>query len=65
MLFILLITVSLKSCSGNNSVVATLIRIHLISMLDLNQLLRSNNREFNKQINDPPGQMTINRGGVY
>ncbi|MDY0198731.1 MAG: IS4 family transposase [Tenuifilaceae bacterium] len=46
------------------SVVATLVRIHLISMLDLNQLLRSNNREFSKRSSDPPSQMIINWGGV-
>jgi hypothetical protein len=46
------------------SVVATLVRIHLISMLDLNQLLRSNNRMFKKQNGSPPGQLSINWGGV-
>ncbi len=63
----LLLTVIQKMANVKKafSVVATLIRIHLISMLDLNQLLRSNNREFNKQIKDPPDQMTINWGGVY
>ena len=47
------------------SVVASLVRIHLISMLDINQLLRSTNRMFNKQNNSPPGQLSINWGGVY
>jgi hypothetical protein len=47
------------------SVVASLVRIHLISMLDINQLLRSNNRIFNKQNNSPPGQLSINWGGAY
>jgi phosphoserine phosphatase len=46
------------------SVVASLVRIHLISMLDINQLLRSSNRMFNKQNNSPPGQLSINWGGV-
>lgn len=46
------------------SVVASLVRIHLISMLDLNQLLRSNNRGFSKQNYSPPGQLSINWGGV-
>lgn len=46
------------------SLVASLVRIHLISMLDLNQLLRSNNRMFSKQNHSPPGQLSINWGGV-
>lgn len=46
------------------SVVAALVRIHLISMLDLNQLLRNNNRMFSKQSGSPPGQLSINWGGV-
>ncbi len=46
------------------SVVAALVRIHLISMLDLNQLLRSSNRMFSKQNYSPPGQLSINWGGV-
>lgn len=46
------------------SVVASLVRIHLISMLDLNQLLRSNNRMFSKQNYSPPGQLSINWDGV-
>lgn len=46
------------------SVVASLVRIHLISMLDMNQLLRSSNRMFTKQSNSPPGQLSINWGGV-
>ena len=46
------------------SVVAALVRIHLISMLDLNQLLRNNNRMFSKQNSSPPGQLSINWGGV-
>ena len=46
------------------SVVASLVRIHLISMLDLNELLRSKNRMFSKQNFSPPGQFAINWGGV-
>lgn len=46
------------------SVVAALVRIHLISMLDINQLLRSKNRMFNKKYGSPPGQLAINWGGV-
>lgn len=46
------------------SVVASLVRIHLISMLDLNQLLRSKNRMFSKQTESPPGQLSIIWGGV-
>lgn len=46
------------------SVVASLVRIHLISMLDLGQLLRSNNRTFRRQSGAPPGQIIINWGGV-
>ncbi len=46
------------------SVVASLVRIHLISMLDLNQLLRGKNRMFSKQNYSPPGQLSINWGGV-
>jgi len=44
------------------SVVASLVRIHLISMLDINQLLRSTQRMFNKQNNSPPGQLSIHWG---
>jgi hypothetical protein len=46
------------------SVVAALVRIHLISMLDLSQLLRSSNREFCKQKVEPPGQLRLNWQGV-
>ena len=45
------------------SVVAALVRIHLISMLDITELLRSSNRFFMKQTKAPPGQLTINWGG--
>ena len=46
------------------SVVASLVRIHLVSMLDLNQLLCSTNRKFSKQNYSPPGQLSINWNGV-
>jgi hypothetical protein len=42
------------------SVVAALVRIHLISMLDLTQLLRSSNRDYSRQNMDPPGQLRLN-----
>lgn len=45
------------------SVVASLVRIHLISMLDLGQLLRSSNRAFHKYTGSPPGQLMLNWGG--
>lgn len=45
------------------SVVAALVRIHLISMLDLTQLLRSSNRAFKKQTGAPPGQLILNWEG--
>ena len=41
------------------SVVATLIRIHLISMLDVFELLRSKRRDFSNQIHSPPKQQLI------
>lgn len=46
------------------SVVASLVRIHLISMLDLGQLLRSKNRMFLIQNGSPPTQLMINWNGV-
>ena len=62
----LLLTVIQKMANVKKafSVVATLVRIHLISMLDLNQLLRSNNRMFSKQNGSPPGQLSIKWSGV-
>lgn len=43
------------------SVVATLVRIHLISLLDLFELLRSTKREYMKPIGTPdlPGQLSL------
>lgn len=62
----LLLTVIQKMANVKKafSVVAALVRIHLISMLDLNQLLRSKNRNYSIQNNAPPGQMKVNWGGV-
>jgi len=42
------------------SVVASLIRIHLISMLDLVDLLRSTNRAYKVKVGEPPGQLQLN-----
>ncbi len=42
------------------SVVASLVRIHLISMLDVFELLRSSRRAYNKRANSPPdGQLCL------
>lgn len=40
------------------SVVASFVRIHLISMLNLNDLLQSNHRDFKKQDDHPPPPIT-------
>ena len=58
----LLMTVIQKKAQTKKafSVVASLVRIHLISMLDLNELLRSSNRAFRKQTGDPPSQLQLN-----
>jgi len=58
----LLMTVIQKKAQTKKafSVVASLVRIHLISMLDLNELLRSSNRTFRKQTGDPPSQLQLN-----
>ncbi len=58
----LLMTVIQKKAQTKKafSIVATLVRIHLISMLDLTELLRSNNRSFKKQISGSPGQLQLN-----
>lgn len=42
------------------SVVASLIRIHLISMLDMVELLRSTNRAYKIRVGEPPGQLQLN-----
>lgn len=46
------------------SVVASLVRIHLISMLELTELLRNTSRSFKKQIGGSPGQLKLNWNGV-
>lgn len=42
------------------SVVSSLIRIYLISMLDMVELLRSINRAYKAQVGEPPGQLQLN-----
>jgi len=63
----LLMTVIQKKAQTKKafSVVASLVRIHLISMLDLTELLRSSNRSFRKQTGDPPGQLKLNLAVDY
>ena len=61
----LLMTVLQKKAGTKKafSVVATLVRIHLISMLDVYELLRATRREIKKKQNAPPGtnaQLTLN-----
>jgi IS4 transposase len=58
----LLLTVIQKMANVKKafSVVASLVRIHLISMLDLGQLLRSKNRMFLVKNGSPPTQLMIN-----
>ncbi len=41
------------------SVVASLVRIHLISMLDMIDLLRSNKRAYKSKAGEPPGQLQL------
>jgi hypothetical protein len=58
----LLMTVIQKMANTKKafSIVATLVRIHLISMLDMVELLRSSAREYKKITSGPPGQLKIN-----
>ncbi len=42
------------------SIVATLVRIHLISMLDMVELLRSSTRKYKNVTSGPPGQLQLN-----
>jgi len=58
----LLITVIHKIAQTKKafSVVASLIRIHLLSMLDMVELLRSTNRAYKIQVGEPPGQLQLN-----
>lgn len=57
----LLLTVIQKMAETKKafSVVASLVRIHLISMLDVFELLRSSRRDFSHQINSPPNTQLI------
>lgn len=41
------------------SVLASLVRIHLISMLDMIELLRSSNRYYKNQVGEPPDQLRL------
>ena len=65
----LLLTVIQKISQAKKafSVVAALVRIHLISMLDVFELLRSTARGYNKKLELPPGgQLLINfEGGTF
>ena len=65
----LLLTVIQKISQAKKafSVVAALVRIHLISMLDVFELLRSTARGYNKKLELPPGgQLLINfEGGMF
>lgn len=60
----LLLTVLQKKADTKKafSIVATLVRIHLISMLDVYELLRGTKRAFDKNQNSPPniGQFKLN-----
>lgn len=58
----LLITVIQKIAQTKKafSIVASLIRIHLISMLDMVELLRSTSRGYKIEDGEPPGQLQLN-----
>ncbi len=59
----LLLTVVQKMSQAKKafSVVASLVRIHLISLLDVHELLRSTRRAFNKRTESPPSlQLRLN-----
>lgn len=58
----LLLTVTQKIAQAKKafSVVASLVRIHLISMLDVNELLRSTKRKFNSKLSPPGLQLSLN-----
>jgi hypothetical protein len=62
----LLMTVIQKKAQTKKafSVVASLVRIHLISMLELTELLRNTSRSFKKQVGGSPGQLKLNWNGV-
>ena len=46
------------------SVIASLVRIHLISMLDVSELLRSTRRGYNKARESPPGSLQLSLFGT-
>ena len=46
------------------SVVASLVRVHLISMLDVSELLRSTRRGYHKARESPPGSLQLSLFGV-
>jgi hypothetical protein len=62
----LLLTVTQKIAQTKKafSVVASLVRIHLISMLDVNELLRSTQRSFRSRLGPPGLQLCFNIPGV-
>jgi len=62
----LLLTVTQKIAQTKKafSVVASLVRIHLISMLDVNELLRSTQRSFKSRLGPPGLQLCLNIPGV-
>ena len=57
----LLLTVLQKMANAKKafSVVASLVRIHLISMLDVFELLRSTRRYYNSKLEAPPGEIQM------
>jgi Transposase DDE domain/Domain of unknown function (DUF4372) len=57
----LLLTVLQKMANAKKafSVVASLVRIHLISMLDVFELLRSSKRYYNSKLEAPPGEIQM------
>jgi len=62
----LLLTVTQKKSQAKKafSVVASLIRIHLISMLDVFELLKSTRRAYSKRVKPPPtNQLRLDLGG--
>ncbi len=68
----ILLTVLQKKADAKKafSIVATLVRIHLISMLDVYELLRGTKRTFEQNQNSPPNtaQFTLNpllKGGLF
>jgi hypothetical protein len=64
----LLLTVTQKIAQAKKafSVVASLVRIHLISMLDVNELLHSTKRRFKSKSIPPGSQLCFNmQGGMY